>query len=155
MKWVWLALKGKKDTQSLPGDPSALLSFNWASRWQSPIENGGPSLCSKKTMEDGSSYVSGPKNVIGMWVGHFKQNLANRHNEKKYSCVWVSVLYLSLKSEKSDATMSLFNFFLHLILKFKPFDKRFPFQNVIVGLPPCVGMCIHWIRIRYTVMLGG
>ena len=48
-----------------------------------------------------------------------------------------------------------FNFFLHLILKSKPFDKRFPFQNVIAGLPPCVVMCIHWIRIRYTVMLGG
>ena len=36
-----------------------------------------------------------------------------------------------------------FNFFLHLILKSKPFDKRFPFQNVIAGLPPCVVMCIH------------
>ena len=127
MKWVWLALKGKKDTQSLPGDPSAILSFNWASRWQSPIENGGPSLCSKKTMEDGSSYVSGPKKNYWDVGGSFQtKSCKQTYTEKKYSCVRVSVLYLSLKSEKSDATMSLTFFFtwswsLNLLINVFPF----------------------------------
>lgn len=31
-----------------------------------------------------------------------------------------------------------FKVLLHFISKFKPFDKCFPFQNVIANLPPCL-----------------
>ena len=36
--------------------------------------------------------------------------------------------------------------FLHFLLKFKPFDEFFPFQNVIANLSVCVAtvcVCVH------------
>ena len=44
------------------------------------------------------------------------------------------------------ATMGTFVFFLHFLLKFKPFDEFFPFQNVIANLSLCVATlceCVH------------
>ena len=47
-------------------------------------------------------------------------------------------------------------FFLHFLLKFKPFDEFFPFQNVIASLSECVAtvcVCvyIHWIKTSLKV----
>ena len=34
--------------------------------------------------------------------------------------------------------------FLHFLLKFKPFDEFFPFQNVIANLSVCIAtVCVH------------
>ena len=35
----------------------------------------------------------------------------------------------------------LFKVFLHFLLKFKPVDEFFPFQNVIANLSLCVAAC--------------
>ena len=56
----------------------------------------------------------------------------------KSMCLKLAHYAFSLSPSK-DATMSTFcGFFLHFLLKFKPFDEFFPFQNVIASLSKCV-----------------
>ena len=52
-------------------------------------------------------------------------------------CLKLEYYAFSLSPSK-DATMSTFVVFLHFLLKFKPFDEFFPFQNVIANLCVCV-----------------
>ena len=69
-KWVWLALKGEKDTQSLQGDPSAILSFNWAAGLQSPVEDWRPPSVQQK--DNGRRiklrFRSKKKSLGGGWI---------------------------------------------------------------------------------------
>ena len=47
--------------------------------------------------------------------------------------------------------------FLHFLLKFKPFDEFFPFQNVIANLSVCIAtLCvyIHYIKMSLKLSLA-
>ena len=53
------------------------------------------------------------------------------------------VHYAFSSSPSKDTTMSTFcGFFFTFLLKFKPFDEFFSFQNVIANLSVCVSVCV-------------
>ena len=57
-------------------------------------------------------------------------------------CLQLEYYAFSLSPSK-DATLSTFVVFLHFLLKLKPFDEFFPFQNVITNLCECVSTSIE------------
>ena len=88
------------------------------------------------------SLLPEPRNEVVLEGGWdiSKENLANS------SCVRVRVLFLCLNpknKKKSDGRWVYFKVFLHFILKFKLFDKCFPFRNVVANLPLLVDRCVH------------
>ena len=50
---------------------------------------------------------------------------------------------MSLKLEYYAFSLPPFVIFLHFLLKFKPFDEFFPFQNMIANLCVCVSTSIE------------
>ena len=64
--WHWRGRRTRKAFREIR-PPFCLLIGLPSCKAQS--KNGGPRLCSKRTMEDGSSYVSGQKKLLGgRWV---------------------------------------------------------------------------------------
>ena len=57
-------------------------------------------------------------------------------------CLKLEYYAFSLSPSKV-ATMSTFCDFSSLLLKFKPFDEFFPFQNMIANLSVCVSTSIE------------
>ena len=79
-----IGIEGGVENAKPSRDPSAILSFNWAARRQSQIEEWGPSsVQQKRTWKKDQvtfpvpRYHGAPFFIIGERMGHFKQNLAN------------------------------------------------------------------------------